>query len=38
MSKWEKTDPEFDDFELDCKFSPKTRNLWHFSHALPERR
>ena len=27
QSKWEKTDPEFDDFGIDGKFSPKTRNL-----------
>ena len=35
-SKWEYTAPEFDDFELDGKFPPKTRNLWNFSHALPK--
>ena len=27
QSKWAKTDPEFDDFEIDGKLSPKTRNL-----------
>ena len=27
QSKWAKTDPVFDDFELDGKFSPKTRNF-----------
>ena len=37
QSKWVKTNTEFDDFELDGKFSPKTRNLLHFSHGPPER-
>ena len=27
QSKWAKTNPEFDIYELDGKFSPKNRNL-----------
>ena len=32
-----KTDPKFIDFELDGKFSTKTKNFRHFSHTPPER-